>query len=176
MEGYRRNDPPPVPQLAVPLSVPEHMAHIGQLSSSPITQAIGDLAVIAFFYLLRVGEYTRPRTVTRNGITKSATRTKQFQLHDIGFFKYGVQLPRNSDLTILLKAESCTLKITNQKNGRMGQTIHHEANKLKTCPVKALARRVHHIISNGGTTTNYICDVKTQNKEWVQISPTLQVF
>ena len=132
MEGYRRNDPPPVPQLAVPLSVPEHMAHIGQLSSSPITQAIGDLAVIAFFYLLRVGEYTRPRTVTRNGITKSATRTKQFQLHDIGFFKYGVQLPRNSDLTILLKAESCTLKITNKKNGRMGQTIHHEANKLKT--------------------------------------------
>ena len=156
MEGFRREDPPPVPQLAVPLSVPEHMVTTGLASKCTKTQAIGDLATIAFYYLLRVGEYTKPRMTTRNGITKRATRTKQFKVNDVGFFKNDKKLPRSSKLHILLKADSCTLKITNQKNGRMGQTIHHERNHLTTCPVQACARRIHHILSNGGSTDNYI--------------------
>ena len=173
MEGYRRQDPPPVPQLAVPLSVPELLVKLGTTSLNPHTQAVGDLANIAFYYLLRVGEYTKPRTITHNGITKSATRTKQFKVSDIGFFKDGKKLPRTSNIDKLLQADACTLKITNQKNGRMGQTIHHEANKLLTCPVKACARRVHHIISHGGSTDNYICDVKISQKstKWTQITP-----
>lgn len=54
----------------------------------------------------------------------------------------------------------------------LGQTIHHVANKLPTCPVKACANRIHHILSNGGSTDNYICDVKTNPKSstWIQIT------
>ena len=54
----------------------------------------------------------------------------------------------------------------------MGQTIHHKANNLPTCPVKACARRVHHILQNQGTTNNYICDVKLEKgNNWYQITP-----
>ena len=58
VEGYRREDPPSVPQLAVPVTVPENMADVAYLTECPLLQALGDLAIIAFYYLLRVGEYT----------------------------------------------------------------------------------------------------------------------
>jgi hypothetical protein len=44
------------------------------------------------------------------------------------------------------------LKITNQKNGHMGENIHQQATQSNACPVKALAQQIHHILSNGGHT------------------------
>ena len=55
--------------------------------------------------------------------------------------------------------------------GRMGQTIHQFATKAKHCPVKAVAHRVHHILSHGGNGNNYICDVY-QHNSWSQVTPT----
>jgi hypothetical protein len=55
----------------------------------------------------------------------------------------------------------------------MGQTIHHSAISDKAnCPIRALARRVHHVLHEGGTLDNYICDVKHKSKpnEWYQIT------
>jgi hypothetical protein len=171
VEGFRREDPPPVAQLAVPIAVPETCFDIGYATNTNTSKAIGDLALIAFFYLLRVGEYTKPRTIIRNNKRIRATRTIQFHIKDVGFFKNNKVLPRNSPLEILLQADSATLKITNQKNGRMGQTIHHESFDTKYSPVKALARRVHHVLSNGGNNDNLICDVATKPNEWIQITP-----
>jgi hypothetical protein len=40
----------------------------------------------------------------------------------------------------------------------MGQTIHQEAIRNKPqCPIKALAYRVHHILSNGGNEDTLLC-------------------
>ena len=172
MEGYKRCDPPATPQLAVPIMVPEECQKQAYETKDPRQHAMGDLAIIAFYYLLRVGEYTKPKFTMVNGKTKRTTRTQQFKVANIGFFKNNKILPRASPLHVLLQADSCTLKITNQKNGRMGQTIHHFATGTQHCPIKALAKRVHHILSNGGTTNNYICDVfSTETKSWHQITP-----
>ena len=67
IEGWRREDPPATPQLAVPVTVPIQMAEAAYQFGTAFAKAIADLALIGFFYLLRVGEYTRPRVVTRNG-------------------------------------------------------------------------------------------------------------
>ncbi len=40
------------------------------------------------------------------------------------------------------------MTINNQKNGTQGGTIHQNAPKTQRCPIKGLARRVHHIISH----------------------------
>ena len=172
LEGYRREDPPATPQLAVPISVPKEVQRYAYKTKDVKLQAIGDLSIIAFFYLLRVGEYTKPKIKIINGKATRTTRTQQFQVRNIGFFKDNKILPRHSPLHKLLEADSCTLKITNQKNGRMGQTIHHFAINETFCPIKALARRVHHILSNKGNVNNYICDVfDPQSKPcWTQIS------
>ena len=172
VEGWRREDPPAVPQLAVPVTVPLQMAEAAYSpSGTHFIQAIADLAVIAFYFLLRVGEYTRPRVATRNGKKVHATRTKQFQVKDVGFFKNGKVLPRASPLETLLTADQCTLKIINQKNGRMGETITHETVQNEVHgPVTATARRVHHILSNGGTTRNLLSDYITENGKWSTVT------
>ena len=131
--------------------------------------AIGCLCSIAFYFLLRVGQYTDPQTVTRrNGETVQATHTKQFRLGDIGFFKDKNPLLRNSPLEVLQSADSATMTIDNQKNGIRGQTLHHQTTG-DAGAVDALAFRVHHILSNGGNEDNLICDVYT-DKKWSSIT------
>jgi hypothetical protein len=169
----RHLDPPAVPQLAIPVAVQKrilaNVLHLG----TPLALAIGNLLIIAFFFLLRIGEYTRapidPRTKKQKN---NAKRTVQFHIGDIGFFKNGHILPRKSKLSMLLTADEVTLKITNQKNGTMGQVIHQQATGNSTdCPVQAVAHRVHHILSNGGSSSNCICDYLKKSNVWRDVQP-----
>lgn len=170
----RRADPLPCPQLAVPVEVVEMMYTLALASNKPKDLAVADLAIIAFYYLLRVGEYTKPKFVTLNGEKRPATRTVQFRLCDVGLFQndsiinFWLHKTKNS-LKKLLQNTGAVLKITNQKNGRMGQTIYHEAiENTDRGPTQAIARRVHHIVSNGGTPDSLICQYKKDpsQKDW----------
>jgi hypothetical protein len=58
LESYRREDPPSKPKLVVPLSVPNYLVLAGLTSNDPKRRAVGNMATIAFHYLLRSGEYT----------------------------------------------------------------------------------------------------------------------
>ena len=102
------------------------------------------LITVAFYYLLRVGEYTKP--------TNKRKRTIPFCVGDVTFrTANGYIIPNTAKLSHLLQASEATLKIDNQKNGSRGQTIHQECTGKNTSPVRALARQVHHILSNGGS-------------------------
>ena len=138
-------------------------------SSSPSRQAVGQLTLIAFYYLLRVGEYTKPRYVVRNGRRERTTRTRQFTVSNVGFFKNGKVLARTSPLAELLTADAATLKISNQKNGRMGETIHQCAINKPECPIKALAHRVNHVLEHGGNNDSLLCQY-TENEETHHVS------
>jgi hypothetical protein len=166
VEGFRRSDPPSIPQLAIPVTVPNACFEASQAQSHPRIQTAGQLTLIAFYFLLRVGEYTKPRMVTRGGIRIRATRTKQFTYSNVGFFKQGKVVSRNAPLATLLSCDAATLKITNQKNGRMGDTIHQQATGTANCPVKALALRIHHInVNKGVSSERLLCDY-FDNNEW----------
>ena len=167
VEGFRRQDPPAIPQMAVPVEVPETAKRLVYLTSDPRQHAVGDLSVIAFYFLLRSGEYTKPRLVKRNGQMVRATRTVQFRVKDVGFWKDGHILTKNSPISVLLQADSATMKITNQKNGRTGQTLHQESTGPDGA-VASLARRVHHILSNGGNDGQLICDV-FEDDAWASV-------
>jgi integrase len=109
-------------------------------SIDPKETAVADLVVIAFFFLLRVGEYTPPSTDRR-------TRTTQIRRKDLQFWKRQpsgliTRLSPMTPLANLLTADSVTITLDNQKNGQRDATLHHEAlptNPL--CPVRACARR-----------------------------------
>ena len=112
--GFRKNDKLPVPELAVPVGVPEQMANVGLLSgATPKEQAVGDFGHIAFYYLLRVGEYTQKRK-------RSKTRTIQFRFSDIAFKKGNTIIPRDAPIEELLEETGATLRLSNQKNGIRG--------------------------------------------------------
>jgi hypothetical protein len=172
VEGMRRDDPMPTPQLAVPVGVPEKCHEMGNLIGSEKAKAEGDLALIAFYYLLRVGEYTKIKYIrTSKGKRRKATRTVQFRVKDVGFFADDCVInSKTASLELLLQASSATLRIENQKNGNMGDAIHHEAiPNIANGPTQALARRVHHILSNGGNKESLICDYY-EDKTWSAVT------
>jgi integrase len=140
LRSYKTDDPAPKPQLALPVRAIQcavtHYTEIG----TPIACAIADLLTIAFFFLLRPGEYTMPSARTK-------TRTVQFRRQDVRFFKAGSILPHGTPLLQLRQADAVRLYIDNQKNGQRGSTMHHTARTGTFCPVKALANRVHHLYS-----------------------------
>ena len=108
-------------------------------------QAVADLIVIAFYFLLRVGEYTHQA---------KGRLTVPFHIGDITFRDAsGAAIPQAAPLSTLYTAVEATMRITNQKSGIKGACIHVEAlqSDPTNCPIKALARRTHHILSNGGT-------------------------
>ncbi len=151
IEGYRRQDPPPQAKLAVPVTVPHWAVDHGLAKgSTPKQQAAGDLTLIAFYYLLRVGEYTLTNP-------KQKRRTKQFRVCDVTFWKDGTILPSTSPRQVLLTADSATLTITNQKNGTKGQVIHHGCTATQHSPITALARRVAHILGHTTDVTTPLC-------------------
>jgi hypothetical protein len=119
-------------------------------STDPKVQATGQLVLIAFYYLLRVREYTKPRMVTRNNSRVSAMHTKQFQYNNVGLFNKNEVILRKMPLSSLLHCDSATLKISNQKNGQMGETIHQKSTGSNLCPIKALAHCVDHINAHNG--------------------------
>jgi hypothetical protein len=166
IRGYKREDPKSEPQLAVPVSITEHILNSHETHSPhcPQQQAIADLINIAFYYLLRVGEYTKPRSLQTNTIP--------FRVQDITFRRAdGTLIPNTSPLATLLTAAEATIRMPNQKNGVKGQCIHQDCTASPHSPVKSLARRVHHILSNHGTsTTNIFCYTHPLNVGWQSIN------
>jgi hypothetical protein len=101
-------------------------------------EAVKDLVIIAFFYLLRVGEYTTPHS----------TRTKRtipLRDCDIRLWYRGKNIPHSAGLRALIQADSATICIAHAKNGTKGAVVHHKAIGGLICPVVAMARRVANI-------------------------------
>ena len=59
IKKFRDEDPPAQPKLAIPVSTITAISENFRWTSH--LDAVADLMLIAFFYLLRVGEYTTPR-------------------------------------------------------------------------------------------------------------------
>jgi len=58
MEGYRRGDPATDKQIAVPVRVPNFIFTNSKETKDPQQRAVSKLVLIAFYFLLHVGEYT----------------------------------------------------------------------------------------------------------------------
>ena len=146
VEGYRKEDPPTLKKLPVEVDVPEVLVARGVMPCAPETHAVvGDWAVIAYYYLLRVGEYTVKR------LRNESKQTKQFRMKDVRFFKKDKRgrlrmLNRWASAEAIMSADSATLRLDNQKNGWKNVCTNQWSNDepLLNC-VRALGRRYLHI-------------------------------
>ena len=155
--GWKKADPPTIKKLPVAIDVPELVSKVGMAhNANELDKAIGDLVLIAFYYLLRVGEYTI------KGHRNETKQTVQFRVADVTFFKRDPagrlrQLSRSASDADILSADSATLKLDNQKNGWKGVCIHQEHNGDEAhCPVRALGRRYTHIRSNTPDSSTFL--------------------
>ena len=63
LEGWSKDDPATVKKLPVEADMPEWVANLSlEKGVSEQMRAICDCMLIAFYFLLRIGEYTRKRT------------------------------------------------------------------------------------------------------------------
>ena len=86
LDGYTKADPPTQKKLPVEADVPELLVEMGYgKTGSTLSQAVGDLSLIAFYYLLRIGEYTVK--CQRDRARRSQKQTVQFKVEDVTFFK-----------------------------------------------------------------------------------------
>jgi hypothetical protein len=141
LESYRRKDPATQAQLAVPLDVIKHIEHKSRNGNNK-QRAIGDMCVIAFFYLLRGGEYT-----VDSPKREEKKRPHSFRIEDVRLWEGNSILPLSLPLNELLqRCTAATLHLEDQKNGIRNQTIHQEALLSEWyCPIKAIIRRVQHV-------------------------------
>lgn len=83
LEGWEKEDPATKMKLPVEADVPELVANAGRNScASEALRAIGDLMLITFYFMLRIGKYTM-----RKGQVASSKQTQQFTLGNCTFFK-----------------------------------------------------------------------------------------
>ena len=157
LDGFRKADPPTTKQLPVEANVPEFLVQLGLYPEArELDRALGDLTMIAFYYLLRIGEYTT------KGTRNNSKQTEEFKMGDITFFAKDKQgnlrcLPRNATSDLIAAADGATMKLDNQKNGWKGVCVYQESNDDPlNCPVKALGRRYLHLHANGATKTTII--------------------
>jgi hypothetical protein len=112
--------------------------HTYSKSGTTKQKAVRDMALIAFYFLLQVGEYT--------STAKTAKKlTQAFWIQDITLWDNNRILDHSLLLdAFLIRCTAAMLPISNQKNGKRNQAIHHEATSFDTCPAKALIRRIKH--------------------------------
>jgi hypothetical protein len=82
LTATQKPTPPMKKMLPVEADVPKLLVEMGYGQSGSVhAQAVGDLSLIAFYYLLRIGKYTV------KGKQNESKQTIQFKLEDVTFFK-----------------------------------------------------------------------------------------
>jgi hypothetical protein len=154
LDGFQKADPATVKQLPVEADMPEFLVKRGLVPDAcKLDHAIGDLTMIAFYYLLRIGKYTT------KGARNNSKQTEEFKLGDITFFSKDTRgqlrcLPRDApaELVLAAKGATTTMKLDNQKNGWKDVCVYQECNGDPIhCPVRALRRRCVHLQTHGAT-------------------------
>jgi hypothetical protein len=123
------------PSLSSPSQCPPS-PQLLQNTISPCTMAaVSDMVLVAFFYLLCVGEYTSPSNTCPK-------RTTPLRKCDVQLWRRGTILDHAAPLSTLLRADSATISIANTKNGTKGAFVHQYAIQGAICP--AQRPQLHH--------------------------------
>ncbi len=157
LDGYRMVDPPTRKKLPVQADDPELLVEQAYQSTTTQRQrATADLTMVAFYYLLQVGEYTV------KGSRNNTKQTVQFKYEDVSFFQKNTRgqlpcLPRDAPDHLIATTDGATLKLDNQKNGWKGVCVYHEMNGDEWhCSVRALARCYLYLRTMGATATTFL--------------------
>ena len=160
---YSKQDPPPNRVKPVPVQVIRRIfAVAATLAADPYNQCLADMIGLAFFFLLRPGEYAL-----------SPSDSTPFELRDVQLFRGGQRL----NLATASEPElfSCTfasLTFRDQKNGVRGEVVGlgHSGDPFLS-PPRILARRILHLRSHGAIPTTPLCSYYLATK-WCFIKPS----
>lgn len=136
LASYRKKDPPPKRVKPVPVQVIHWIMAAATLGNQTVNLAVADMIALAFFFLLRPGEYTG-----------TSSETTPFAFQDVALFHGMRRLDLHSATDAeILSATFATLEFTNQKNGVRGEVIGLGCSgHISLCPVRSIGRRIIHL-------------------------------
>jgi hypothetical protein len=160
---YKKQDPPPNRVKPIPVPILMSILATALADGNTFSIAVADMIGVAFFFLLRPGEYTG---------TKSDSAP--FRLCDVKLYHGPVRLdPITATDAALLSATFASLEFTTQKNGVRGEVIGlaHSGNP-QFSPTVCLARRIIHLRNHGALPTTPLASVwNTGSQTFSPIKP-----
>jgi len=139
ISAWKKEDPPPNRVKPIPIQVIRRIALLATTATNDLTKATADMIIIAFFFLMRPGEYT----------DSSSEDACPFKLEDVQLFigQTRIDLATASD-DLIRQATFASLTFTWQKNGVRGEVIGLGlSGDPYLCPVQAIIRRVLYLRS-----------------------------
>ena len=163
LSHYKKEDPPPHRVKPLPIQVLRRIVSIAMAAPELAgNNAISDMIIMAFFFLLRPGEYTA-NTSDTSPFRLCYTRLKTGDSN----LDFAASTPSQ-----LLSATFVTLEFTDQKNGVRGEIIGLSKTTDPTlCPVRAVARRVLHLRQHNAPATTPLAKYFDNNR-WHPVLPS----
>ena len=163
LQAFQKQDPSPHRVKPLPLPIIRHIAATAHASTDVALQAIADMIILAFFFLLRPGEYTGP--------SKDA---QPFRLCDVTLHVGNTKLdPSAASDSSLFGATFVTLEFTTQKNGVRGEVIGlGRSGDPLCCPVLAAARRLAHLRQHSAPPTTPLASYSPRPATLAAVSPS----
>ena len=158
---YEKEDPPPTRVRPVPITLLLDM-HTRALRKSDVATHIAELALVAFFFLLRPGEYCQGDVDSRSA---------PFRLRDVSFFvgprRYAAM---DAPAHILRSATFVSLRFNDQKNGVKGESLGHGTTAHSIAdPVKLLASIVLRLRAAGANAETPLAHSNSSGKwKWIK--------
>ena len=140
LRSYSKDDPPPNRVKPIPAQVLLHLRALADAGTDQATIATADMASIAFYFLLRPGEYTG-----------APSDTTPFSIDDVQLWCGNQRLDlATCSADDLFTATFVMLTFTSQKNSVRGEIIGlGRSSHLSFCPVVSVARRILHLRTHG---------------------------
>ena len=157
--GMSNADPAPVRVKPMPIQVLHHAQGAISLAPTVLLNCTIDMAWIAFFYLLRPGEYCKSQDNTPLCLKDVSC--------SIGHRKLHILLCTHQELDC---ATQSSLTFDNQKNRERGETIGHTTSGHSVaCPTRALVRRIRYLRLAGASPTTPLCAARPGQK-WIAVT------
>jgi hypothetical protein len=158
---WKQTDPPPHRVKPVPLKVLRRLTELALTADRAPLLAVVDMIIVAFFFLLRPGEYTG-----------SSSNTTPFALKDTQLFIGRERIaPAQYSEPLFDLADFVTLEFTTQKNGVRGEVIGLGCTGDYFSPVKALQRRIRHLLEHDASPDTPLASYFTAGR-WHRITPS----
>ena len=152
LSAYSKDDPAPNRVKPVPVPVLRRILTVAAAATDAHAKATADMICLAFFFLLRPGEYV-----------VSQAESTPFEIKDVQLFlgQRRLNLVTASEAE-LLSATFASLTFDKQKNSVRGEVIGHApSGDPVLCSVRALARRIIHLRSNNAPLTTPLASAYT---------------
>ena len=148
LRSFAKLDAPPTRVKPLPLALLHLATNIALQANDVASLAASDLMWLAFFFLLRPGEYSN-----------AGPSSHPFRIADIQLWHNTSQLdPLTSDESLLLQATFVTLTFDTQKNGTRNERIGHGCTPhVHSCPVRSVVRRILYLRQHHATADTHLC-------------------